>query len=479
MTINLDKIKKIHLVGIKGIGMTSLAIWAKERGWQITGSDIDEEFPTDRLLKKMRINWKVGFNRENVTPGTDLVIATGAHGGKTNVEVRKAMEMGIPTYMQGEVLGLIANEKKTIAVSGTHGKTTTAALISHLLVKEKLNPSFIVGCAGVNSLHLPAHHGKDEYFIVEADEYINCPITDHTPKFLFLNPYITVITNIEFDHPDVYQTPADVEKSFLDFAKRTKKNGLLVLGIDNRSVKRLSSVLERKFLTYGFSSQADYHIDNVRFKKASISFRVSYHNRYLGEFALSIPGRHNALNSLASSIVASFLGLSWQKIKAHLYSFTGTKRRFELIADINGIRLYDDYAHHPSEIKATLLSARQWFGKSRLIAVFQPHTYSRTRALFADFIQAFNHADVAVIADIYPSAREKKDTSLSAKDLVEKMKKFHKRAVYQPNRDSVVDYIGREARAGDVVFTLGAGDIWAWLPFLKDCIKKHFKYGEK
>ncbi len=465
--------KKLFFVGIKGVGMAALAVWAKEKGWEVSGSDTAEDFPTSELLKRNHIKVQIGFEKKNLPPDADIVVVTGAHGGKRNPQALEAMHLGIPTMMQGEALAKFSQDKKVIAVAGTHGKTTTSALTAHLLSKAHKDPSYIVGCGDIPSLGSPAHAGKGEYFVVEADEYINCPSTDKTPKFLFFKQYVSLITNIEFDHPDVYKDLADVEKAFATFVKHTKDNGVVIGCVDNTSVTNLFKKLpHQQIIGYGEQEHADYLLQNLSFSLGKTNFSIKHGKETLGPFVLTIPGKHNALNALGAAIAAHHAGLSWEEIHDNLSSFAGTKRRFEFVASLNEVKFYDDYAHHPSEIVATLRAAREWFPKSRIIAIFQPHTFSRTKMLFDDFTKAFKDADVAVIADIYPSAREPVDAKFSSKILVEAMKLSHGCALYRPTKAGVVDYIAANLRAGDVIFTLGAGDIYTWTQDIIAAIKQ-------
>ena len=465
--IDLNQIRRIHFVGIKGVAMAALAIWAKERGWIVSGSDLEEEFPTDHVLKKNGIRWNADFRKENIPENVDLVIVTGAHNGINNIEAQTAIKRNIPTVMQGEALGLFIKGKKGIAVAGSHGKTTTSALVAHLLTKTGKDCSYIVGCGGIDSLGNPAHYGKGEFFVAEADEYINCPNVDLTPKFLFLNQHISLITNIEYDHPDAYTSLQQVQESFLTFANKTDSFGFTIVCTDSKSVERIYPKIEGKKITYGLKRSAQYHVEKIRFLEGTTIFTTKKNDQLIPDFSLKIPGVHNALNALGASILANQIGISWEEIRKWLGKFTGTKRRFELVGFNNDIYLYDDYAHHPTEIQATLAGARSWFPKRRIICIFQPHTFSRTKALFKEFSQCFTDANIAVITDIYASAREAYDNTFSSRILVDSMKSSHSHSIYRSTKEDVVDYISHTARPGDIIITLGAGDIYNWLPNLK------------
>ena len=456
----MKKIKHIHFIGIKGVAMTALAVVAKEQGARVTGSDIEEEFPTSKVLSKFKITPLVGFKKENIVGKPDLVVVTGAHGGMSNPEARAAKSGGLRVLLHGEALPEFMAGKKEIAVAGCHGKTTSAAMVAHILSGAGLDPSFAVGCGEIKSLATPGHAGKGDYFVVEADEYVTDPGQNPTPRFFYLNPLIAVITNIEYDHPDAYLNIEQVKEAFLTFAKKIPANGLLVAGVDNENVRAILAKVGVPILTYGFSPQADYQISRVSFGTGRTWFRLKHKEIDLGQFSLSVPGKHNVANAVAAGIVASFLGISWGKIKELLPTFLGTKRRFEKISEKEGVIFFDDYAHHPTEIKATLEAAKNWFSGKRIICIFQPHTFSRTKALFAEFSKSFDKADEVIVTDIYPSAREKPDPTINSRILVNEIKKHHKNAIYIGKVEEVVDFLKKELRSGDIVFTMGAGDIY-------------------
>lgn len=439
--------------------MTALAIVAKEQGSKVTGSDVADDFPTAPALAKAQITPQIGFKKENIKGHPDLVVVTGAHGGINNPEAQAARNSGLRVLTHGEALPEFMSGKKVIAVAGSHGKTTVSGMIAHLLTKAGLDPSFAIGCGDIKSLGVSGHAGKGDYFVVEADEYMTDPGQNPTPRFFYLNPLMAVITNIEYDHPDAYQNLDELKKAFLTFGKKVSDDGLIVAGIDNPNVKRILGELKTPILTYGFSPQADYQISRVSFGKERTWFWLKYKGTDLTQFSLCVPGKFNAANALAASIVVNQLGLSWEQIKHDLLSFTGTKRRFEEKGEKEGVKFFDDYAHHPSQIRSTLEAARAWFPKARIICVFQPHTYSRTKALFNEFSKCFGSADQVIIIPIYSSAREKADPMVNSKILVNEINKYHRNALYLETLKSVVDYLKKHTVLGDVVLTMGAGDI--------------------
>lgn len=459
--IEFDKIKSIHFVGIKGVGMAALATWAKKRGYLVSGSDVGDSFPTDRVLKRFAIPVFIGFNPRHVR-GKDLVIVTGAHGGLANSEAREAIRKNIPTLLHGEALGEVMRLYKGIAVSGCHGKTTTSAMIVHLLKQNDYDPSYAIGCGEILSLGNSGWAGQGEYFVAEADEYINGPPRDARPKFLFLHPEIAVVTNIDYDHPDAYRSLKAVEGTYLKFTRNVLSSGVLVLGIDNPSVRRIMPKIRQPYVTYGTRRDADVVISRIRVANKTIRFSLHPKKEKSHELTLQIPGQHNANNAAAAAIVARFLGISWELVIKSLQSFRGTSRRFEFIKEHKGVVYYDDYAHHPAEIEATLAGARLWHPQGRIIALFQPHTFSRTKALLSKFARAFSAADVVGLTDIYASAREKIDLSVSSEQLAKLMGHYQRNVHYLATRTAAASFIKQTARQGDLVLTMGAGDIYSW-----------------
>ncbi len=463
----MNKIKNIHFVGIKGVGMAPLAIIAKEAGFKVTGSDIAEEFITDELLKKAGITAYVGFDEKNIE-GKDLVITTGAHGGFDNIENIKAKKLGIPIWTQGEAAGKFMNGllfEKTfdgVSVAGSHGKTTTSAMIATILKENKLDPAFLIGTGNIPSLGSSGHYGKGKYFISEADEYATEPKYDKTPKFLWQYPKIGVITNIEFDHPDLYSTMDQIRHEFLNFSNNISENGTLVACIDDLETPKLLKEYKGHSITYGFSKNADLNMGRLSIEADKMFFWVNAKNTSLGEFILNITGEHNALNALAAIAVCLELGLSVEKIKTGLMKFHGTKRRFELVGNLSsGAVLYDDYAHHPTEIRKTLTAFKKSFPNKKIVCIFQPHTYSRTKSLFEQFISSFSLADMVLLVDTYPSLREEIDNSVSSKLLAESISKIHKDVLYTPKAEDVVKYLDQKSLGKDyIIITMGAGDIY-------------------
>lgn len=461
----MKKVKKIHFVGIKGVGMTPLAIIAKEAGIEVTGSDIEKTFITDKDLSKKGI--KVGgFNDE--LPACDLVISTGAHGGYDNPQVLKARERDIPVLSQGQAVGefmngdILGRKYEGISVTGCHGKTTTTAMIATLFSRNKLDPSFLIGTSEVGGMDFPGHFGKGEYFIAEADEYATDIKHDKTPKFLWQKPKIEVITNIEFDHPDLYESIDDLVEAYKKFTQNITPSGVLITLQDDEEVRRLLKDYKGRLITFGFSPMSDFKITRLNISQEKMFFWVESDGTSLGEFSLNVLGEHNALNALASIVVGLEVGLSIDQIREGLGHFIGSKRRMEHIGKSeNNALIFDDYAHHPTEIKKTLSSFKKSHPKHNLICIFQPHTYSRTKSLFEEFSRSFTDADSVIITDIFSSQREIPDSSVSSSLLAEEVSKYHKDVRYLPKFDDVIEYlVAKNPGPNSLILTMGAGDIY-------------------
>lgn len=454
--------KSAYLIGIKGVAMTALATYLHQKGYLVSGSDVGDEFQTDSVLKAQGIQVKIGFHAANVDRRAEFVVVTGAHGGMTNPEAKEAQKLGLSTLMHGKFLGSLMDGKFGISVAGCHGKTTTSAIIASLFTNAGLKPSYSVGAAQINDLGYAGHYGTGKYFIAEADEYMTCPMTDRTPRFLWQRPKLLVITNIDYDHPDAFDNIEEIKTAFIQFANNMSDDSLVVICQDDRNAVSIMPFLKNKVYTYGFSPKSDYRIEKIYFGDGLSSMRVSFQKTDLGDFIIHIPGRHNLLNSLAASVAANLLGLSWVDIKENLKKFRGTRRRFEKISNSNNMLLYDDYAHHPSEIKSTLESFKNWFPGRRLIVIFQPHTYSRTKALLSDFAGSFLDADMVIFTDIYPSAREKFDNSISSKILMIEANKYKKNANYYAGKIKILSFLKDNLKSGDLIVMMGAGDIFSW-----------------
>lgn len=470
MNEEMTNIQHIHFVGIKGVGMTPLAVIAKEAGMKVTGSDLVDVFITDIALQNVGITPFVGFDKEHIS-GADLVITTGAHGGFDNVEVQYAQKQQIPVLTQGKAVGVFMDGsifgKKFIGISiaGTHGKTTTSAMTATVLKSAGKDPSFLIGTGSIPSLGSAGHFGTGEYFVAEADEYATEPKHDKTTKFLWQKPTIAVITNIELDHPDVYDSVEDMRKIFLQFANQlpaSEKGGVLIACGDDHQVQKLLKEYKGRVVTYGFSPSNDYVITKFTTSDTKSFFWLDISGHSAGEFVLNINGEHNALNALAAIIIGIETGLTIDACKKAIQAFTGTKRRMEYLGKTpEGLIVYDDYGHHPTEISKTLSAFKKMFPKKHLVCVFQPHTYSRTKALFQEFIHCFSDADTLLLTDIYASAREKIDMSVTSEILAQEVSKIHKNVHYLPKLTNVIEYLNEKRyKEESVLITMGAGDVY-------------------
>ncbi len=465
--VHMNKIHKIHFVGIKGVGMAPLAIIAKEAGFVVSGCDIADEFITDESLKKAEITPLVGFSKDHIL-NSDLVITTGAHGGFDNPEVIAAKEKGIPVWTQGQAVGefmkgdLFNRSQIGVSVTGSHGKTTTTAMLATTLKTSGKDPSYVIGTGNVSSLGSCGHFGKGKYFIAEADEYATEPTHDKTPKFLWQHPEIIIFTNIELDHPDLYQNVDAIRVACLQFANQLPSTGILIAYAGDPQTRMLLGEYKGKKITFGFTQDCDFVITRIHQFEDRTFFWVSNHGNDMGECMLFVPGEHNVLNATAALVAALELGVSIEQIKKGLQAFVGSKRRFEYIGKLpSGALLYDDYAHHPTEIKKTLCAFKKRFPKHKMVCIFQPHTYSRTKTLFNEFISSFIDADTVIMCNIYSSLREKPDEAISSEMLVSGMRKYNPNVLFLPTLDDVVKYVeSAHYNSHTVVITMGAGDIY-------------------
>lgn len=463
----MKKVKSIHFVGIKGVGMTPLAVISKEAGIKVTGSDIDEIFITDEVLSKAGIIVFDSFQAQHASD-VDLVIASGAHGGRDNVEVKAALSNGIKVLMQGEAVGafmegsVLGKKFEGISVTGAHGKTTTTAMIATIIKEVGLDPTYVIGTGNIPSLGSSGHLGRGKYFVAEADEYMTDPKYDKTVKFLWQHPRIAVFTNIEFDHPDVYFAIDDMRGAFDKFANSLPSNGVLIANGDDEQVSILLKEYKGRVVTFGLSPKNDFHLERISISGEKTFFWVNGREMNFGEFSVGVPGEHNAVNALAAIVVAVELGISIEKIKVGISKYSGSKRRFEFVGKLpSGAMAFDDYAHHPTEIKKTLRAFKKTFPKQRIVCIFQPHTYSRTKSLFEQFKTSFADANTIILTNIYASLREKADPTVSSALLAQEVARSHSDVVFLPTLANVVEYLSKKGYdKGTVVVTMGAGDVY-------------------
>lgn len=453
-------LKNIFFVGIKGVGMTALAIYCRERGFNVFGSDTEEVFQTDNLLRKLKIKVYEFFKKENINQEIDLVIYSGAYDIRLHPEVRQALESGIKIMSHGEALGKFMSEQIGISVAGTHGKTTSTALLATILTQASLDPSYIIGAAGVNSLPYPGHFGKGKYFVAEADEYQTAVNFKRKSRFLWQNPRFVIVTNIDYDHPDVFKNITEVKKVFKKFFEKIPKEGFLVYNGDDENINEVIKDLSCSLISFGEDTKNKYVLTKVNFDNQKTKVRIR-HKYCEVDLSLRIAGRHNALNVCGVYALAKELGLSDDRIKKAVESYTGCRRRLERKGENKGVVYYDDYAHHPTEIIQTIEAIRNWFKDKRLIVIFQPHTFSRTQFLASEFAKSFDKADLLILTDIFSSAREVKEKfNITGELFAEQIRKTYKKVYYAKTFSQVIKYVRDLTKRGDIVLTMGAGDIY-------------------
>lgn len=440
-------LRSLHFIGIGGAGMSGIALVLHKRGYEVTGSDLKPSRYVS-LLEDAGVPVMIGHKAANLDQPDVVVISSAipAH----NVELREARRRNILVVKRAQALAWLMQAGRGIAVCGTHGKTTTTSMISRALVDGGLDPTFLVG-GELNDLGSNARHGEGGLVVCEADE--------SDGSLLLLQPEVAVLTNLELDHHSHYLHVEDVERVFRTFLARLPEHGLLVYCGEDARLAALAKGVGCRALSYGFSPEADYQARDVVARLPGSTFDIWSDDRTLASAALQVPGRHNVLNALACFATLVELGMEPERIIPALNSFSGAVRRFQRIGERNGVTVVDDYAHHPTELRATLRAARdgEW---SRVIAVFQPHLYSRTQFLHAEFAEALLEADVAVVTDVY-GAREDPKPGVSGKLIVDSMLKSvkNKSVVYLPRLGPIVEYLQRLTMPGDLVLTLGAGDI--------------------
>ena len=444
-------IKKIHFVGIGGIGMSCIAEILLDQAFSITGSDRQLSEVTEHLRDLGAAIYE-GHSALNVEPDVDVLVYSSAVP-PDNPELVEARRRKIPVIRRAEMLAEVMRLKYGIGIAGTHGKTTTTSMVSLVLMEGGLDPTAIVGgkLSGLGGTNARLGHG--EFIVVEADEYDR--------SFLSITPTIAVLTTLDADHLDCYRDIEDIKSAFITFANKVPFYGFIILCLDEAALQDIMpKVSERKIVTYGLNAQADLQALDITHSENTSTFTVMSRGGVLGEIRLQVPGTHNVQNALAAIGVGLELGIPFEKIKAGMERFTGVYRRWEVKADVAGIMVVDDYAHHPTEIKASLEGAKSGWRKRRVICAFQPHLYSRTRDFYEEFGRAFFNADVVIVTDVYP-AREEPIQGVTGELIVNAAKMFgHKDVRYVPDKKDVPDVLLSLARPGDIVITVGAGDIW-------------------
>lgn len=439
----------IHFIGIGGISMSALAQILKNIGFKVSGSDAKSSNITEKLSNN-DIKVYIGHDSSNIK-GADVIVHTAAIKND-NTELLKSKELNLPILERSELLGEIMRKYKySIGVAGTHGKTTTTSMVSLILLEANLDPTITVG-GELDPIGGNLRLGNSEYFVTEACEYVE--------SFLKFYPFVGTILNIDADHLDYYKDINNITDSFYEYAKLIPLDGYLIANNDDSRVINIAANVECNVISYSINDESStYRAVNIEFdQKGCPEFSVLNNNCEIGNIKLNIPGIHNIYNALAAIACSMCLGVDFDSCKSALFKFSGAKRRFEHKGSFDQITVIDDYAHHPTEVKATLNAATK-YPHDRIWCVFQPHTYTRTKKLLDEFSEAFEDADKIIIADIY-AAREKDSGDIHSKDLVAKLKARGKDALYFSNFSSIKDYILNNAKQNDVVITMGAGDIY-------------------
>jgi UDP-N-acetylmuramate--alanine ligase len=447
-----SSIKKIHFVGIGGIGMSGIAEILLDQGFQVSGSDKQLSEVTDRLSD---LGAKIfeGHDSGHVAKDVDALVYSSAVA-LDNSEVQEAQRRKIPIIRRAEMLAEVMRLKYGVGIAGTHGKTTVTSMISLVLMEGNLDPTVIVGgkLSGLGGTNARLGHG--DFIVVEADEFDR--------SFLSITPTIAVLTTLDVDHLDCYKDLEEIKAAFVQFATKVPFYGFVILCLDEQSLQEIMPQLsKKKIITYGLNPQADLQAIEISHKENTSTFTVVRRGVELGRIHLQIPGVHNVKNSLAAVAVGLELGVPFAKIKEGIEKFTGVYRRWEVKAELDGIKVVDDYAHHPTEIRATLQGAKAGW-RRRIVCVFQPHLYSRTRDFYQDFGRAFFSADILIVTDVYP-AREQPIPGVSGEMIVSAARQFgHKSVHYIQDKKEIPGYLMKIKKLGDIIITMGAGDIWKY-----------------
>lgn len=449
MTENkLANLHNIHFIGIGGAGMSAIAYVLLKRGYDVTGSDLNAGHMSAHLAEEGAMVF-MGHDACQVDGADAVVISTAIH--ENNPELAAARAQGIPVLHRSDVLAAILNAADGVAVAGAHGKTTTSAMISCISAEGDIDPTIIIG-GEVSSLGGNARNGLGRFVVAEADE--------SDGSFLKFHPYLAVVTNIEDDHLDHYGTEENIYQAFKQFLSNIKAGGKAVLCVDNAKVRRLAEETDQTVITYGMEGEdADYTARDIVYGVDGTSYKLYYHGEFLTDVHLIVPGRHNVLNSMGAFAAAREMGIATDSILASLSKFGGAKRRFETKGKVKGVWVVDDYAHHPTEIGVTLKAACQT-KPNRLLCVFQPHRYTRTQLLFDEFCQCFTGCDELILTDIY-SAGEAPIEGISSEKLAEGVQAaLGLNVTYIPKLSKVEEYLETHVQSGDLVMTIGAGDVF-------------------
>jgi len=454
----LKRFRRLHMIGIAGSGMSGIAEILLQNGFQVSGSDLLDDDITRRLAKMGARIYK-GHDAVHVDDAEVVVYSSAVKEG--HVELVAAEERQIPVIRRAEMLAELMRMKAGIAISGTHGKTTTTSLVGEVLINGKLDPTVIVGGKLIR-METGVVSGKGDFIVAEADEF--------DKSFLRLTPTIVVITNIDSDHIECYGSYEELENAFVQFANSVPFYGRALVCIDEPSLVKILPRLDRNIITYGFSPQADVRAIDTVYKEGTSTFTVENGTGEIGKIKLPLPGRHNVLNALAAVGVAMELGVDFKFIREALEAFRGVQRRFEMVGEVDGLLVADDFAHHPVEISATLSAAKEGWGRP-ILALFQPHLYSRTQELAVEFGRALLGAETALVLPIFP-AREDPIEGVSARLIVDAAKEMgHKRIFYLEDRSHVAEKVKELVEKDSFIITIGAGDVGILAPLILDGLR--------
>ena len=444
------KVKSIHFIGIGGIGMSGIAELLNNLGFKITGSDLKTSENVKRL-ESLGIEISIGHDSNNLKDADAVVYSSAVP--LDNPEILSAISKSIPVIRRAEMLGeLITLKRTSIAVGGTHGKTTTSSMIGVILEKSGYDPTLVVGGL-VSNLNTNVKLGSGDLIVVEADEFDR--------SFLALNPTIAIITNLEMEHTDCYKDLNDIENAFLQFCKSVPFYGFVILCADSDSLMRIMPKIKKPITTYGLSDDSDYRAKNIEYFEHKSEYSLLHKNKDLGRVHINVPGKHNVLNSLASISLGMEIDVPLNLLKKGINNYTGVRRRFEIKKNKTDIFVVDDYAHHPTEVEATIDAAKSGWNK-RIVCVFQPHLFSRTRDFFKEFAKSLFKSDIIIITEIYP-AREKPIDGVSSKLILDELSHLGHSSIHcLDNLNDLNNVLEKIVQPNDMVITMGAGDIWRY-----------------
>lgn len=456
----------VHLVGIKGVAMTSLAQVLVDAGYTVTGSDVPDDFVTATQLRKLPVKIQNTFTAE-LPANTQAVVYTAAHQADQNPQVQLALAQAIPTFTQAEAISFFANSKELLAVCGVGGKSTVSAMITWILEWNHRQPSFSVGVGTINGLNKTgAWRPEGKQFVIEADEYVTNPLavqqgTAGTPRFAYLKPACIVATNVAFDHPDVYRDFEHTKKTFAGFFSKLSRNGTLV--VTQQVLDAAVPLPNCSIVTVSTTNTATFRYQYLpEQSKAGTSYArlIVSHTTYTVQ--LQLPGEYNMQNAVCAIAAAASVGISVADAIAALAEFTSTQRRFEKRLTLGDTEFYDDYAHHPNELRAVITALKEWYPEKDVIIAFQPHTFSRTRSLLQEFAESLSTADTVILLDIFASAREADDPTMSSAVLAERIRAVAPKTLVQviPDTQALAEYFTHKLPGNSVVLTTGAGDIY-------------------